>query len=55
VWSAEIADEEKALDWAFGHAPGEFMALALSLANEQVRAGARKLPGFRVVEEKRAA
>jgi len=55
VWSAEIADESAALDWAYNHAPGEFMALALSLANEQVRAGVRSLPGFKVVEEKVAA
>ncbi|SFB52539.1 hypothetical protein SAMN03159496_04661 [Rhizobium sp. NFR07] len=52
VWSAEIADEEAALEWAYTLAPVEFMALALSLANERVRAGARELPGFRVVEEK---
>lgn len=51
VYSAEIADEEKAMDWAYNHAPGEFVALALSLANEQVRAGARSVPGFVVKED----
>lgn len=48
----KIADEEKALDWAFGHAPGEFMAMALSLAEEQVRGGVRSIEGFSIVEDK---
>lgn len=52
VWNVNIADEEKALDWAFTHAPGEFMAMALSLAEEQVRGGVRQLPGFSIVEDK---
>lgn len=52
VWSAEIANDDEALSWAYGHAPGEFMALALSLANEQVRSGVRVLPGFVVTEGK---
>lgn len=55
VWCAEIADEEAALNWAYELAPGEFMALALSLANEQVRLGKRELPGFVVREERAAA
>ena len=55
VWSAEIEDEEKALTWAYEHAPGEFMALALSLAEEKVRAGARSVPGFLIKEEKVAS
>ncbi|MEB2845903.1 hypothetical protein [Endobacterium cereale] len=52
VWNVNIADEAKALDWAFEHAPGEFMAMALSLAEEQVRKGVRSIEGFSIVEEK---
>jgi hypothetical protein len=54
-WVAEISDEGLALDWAYEQAPGEFMALALSLANEKVRSGVRTLPGFVIKDEKRAA
>lgn len=52
VYKVNIADNSKALDWAFEHAPGEFMAMALSLAEEQVRGGVRELPGFSIVEDK---
>lgn len=52
VYKVNIADQEKALDWAFGYAPGEFIAMALSLAEEQVRRGVRELPGFTIVEDK---
>lgn len=52
VWNVNITDEEKALDWAFTHAPGEFMAMALSLAEEQVRGGVRSIEGFSIVEDK---
>lgn len=52
VWNVNIADEEKALDWAFTHAPGDFMAMALSLAEEQVRGGVRSIEGFSIVEDK---
>ncbi|TCR07239.1 hypothetical protein [Neorhizobium sp. JUb45] len=52
VWNVNISDETKALDWAFEHAPGEFMAMALSLAEEQVRKGVRSIEGFSIVEDK---
>lgn len=52
VWNVNISDETKALDWAFEHAPGEFMAMALSLAEEQVRKGVRSIEGFSIVEKK---
>lgn len=52
VWNVNIADEEKALDWAFTHAPGEFIAMALSLAEEQVRGGVRSIEGFSIVEDR---
>ncbi|MGF9564139.1 hypothetical protein AAIH70_11550 [Neorhizobium sp. BT27B] len=52
VWNVNIADDAKALDWAFEHAPGEFMAMALSLAEEQVRKGVRSIEGFSIVEDK---
>lgn len=52
VYKVDFADQEKALDWAFGYAPGEFIAMALSLAEEQVRRGVRQLPGFSIVEDK---
>lgn len=52
VYKVDFADQEKALDWAFGYAPGEFIAMALSLAEEQVRRGVRQLPGFTIVEDK---
>ena len=52
VWKTDIADTEAALEWAYGYAPGEFTALALSLAEERVRAGVRTLPGFVIREEK---
>lgn len=55
VWVAVLEDPEKALDWAYGRAADEFMAVAQRNADEAVRAGARQVPGFRVVEEKRAA
>lgn len=55
VWFAEIEDTNKALDWAYGRDAARFHELALSMANEAVRGGARSVPGFVVREEKRAA
>jgi hypothetical protein len=55
VWRAELVDVTAALDWFFGEKPEEFTALVQRLADEAVRAGVRKVPGFKVVEEKRAA
>ena len=55
VWVAVLEDPEKALDWAYGRAADEFMAVAQRNADEAVRAGLRQVPGFRVVEEKVAS
>ncbi|TIL91432.1 MAG: hypothetical protein E5Y73_17295 [Mesorhizobium sp.] len=52
VWRAELVDEEKALDWAYGRSPEEFRALCQSQADTVVRAGMRMVPGFRVWEDK---
>ena len=54
VWHAEIADKDAALEWAYGKDAGRFTALALDMANEAVRLGARDIPGFVVKDEKRA-
>ncbi|WP_457659568.1 hypothetical protein [Sinorhizobium medicae] len=55
VWRAELVDEAAALDWWYGERPDAFRELIQSLADESVRRGVRKVPGFNVVEEKRAA
>lgn len=55
VWTAELVDEEAALEWAYGRDPGRFKALVQQMADEAVRAGARAVAGFVVSEEKRAA
>lgn len=55
TWVAVLEDPEKALDWAYGRAADEFMAVAQRNADECVRAGLRQVPGFRVVEEKVAS
>ena len=52
VWLAELADAELAMDWAYGRDPARFTALALDMANESVRLGARAVPGFVVVDRK---
>lgn len=55
VWRVELVDIEKALDWAYGRAADEFLAVAQRNAEEAVRAGVRQVPGFAVREEKVAA
>ena len=55
VWRAELVDENAALDWFWGERPDAFRELIQRLADEAVRAGVRKVPGFAVVEEKVAA
>lgn len=52
VWNVNISDEEKALEWAYLLAPGDFMALALSMAEEKVRGGVRSIDGFSIVEDR---
>lgn len=51
-WVAVMVDEEAALDWAYGRAADEFLAVAQRNADEVVRAGVRSVPGFRVEEQK---
>lgn len=55
VWVAVLEDPEKALDWAYGRAADEFMAVAQRNADEAVRAGLRQVPGFRAEERKVAS
>lgn len=52
VWRAELVDVEKALDWCYGRDPDAFRALCQSQADNQVGAGMRSVPGFRVWEDK---
>jgi hypothetical protein len=55
TWRAELVDEEAAMDWLWARAKDEVLAVAQRNADEAVRAGLRSVPGFRVVEEKRAS
>ncbi|MDX1032808.1 hypothetical protein GOL82_16335 [Sinorhizobium medicae] len=55
VWKAELIDEAAALDWFWGERPDAFRELIQSLADEAVRRGVRKVPGFVVRDEKVAA
>lgn len=55
VWKAELVDEAAALDWFYGERPDAFRELIQSLADEAVRRGVRKVPGFVVRDEKVAA
>ena len=55
VWTAELADEETALEWAYNRDPSRFIALVQQLADEAVRSGLRVVPGFKVLEGKKAA
>ncbi|UYE95803.1 hypothetical protein HAAEEKHM_00083 [Sinorhizobium phage AP-16-3] len=55
VWRAELVDEAAALDWFYGERPDAFRELIQSLADEAVRRGVRKVPGFVVSYEKVAA
>ena len=51
-WVAVLDDEALALDWAYGRAKDEFLAVVQRNADEVVRAGVRQVPGFVVKEEK---
>lgn len=55
VWVADLEDASAALDWAYERAPERFAALVQDMANEAVRGGLRKVPGFVVREERKAA
>jgi hypothetical protein len=52
TWVTTVEDPDAALDWAFGKAPDQFLALALSLAEAEVRVGKRKIAGFTIEERK---
>lgn len=54
-WVARMVDEEAALGWAYGRDPLRFIELAKQMADEAVRAGAREIPGFLIVEERKAS
>lgn len=55
VWKAELVNLEAALDWFYGERPDAFRELIQSLADEAVRRGVRKVPGFAVSYQKVAA
>lgn len=55
MWVAELVDEGAALDWAWGRAKAEFLAVVQRNADEAVRAGLRQVPGFVVREVKSAS
>jgi hypothetical protein len=55
VWKAVLEDEEAAMEWTWVRAKEEVLAVAQRNADEQVRGGARQVPGFRVVESKVAS
>lgn len=55
VWEAALVDEEAAMDWVWGRAKDEVLAVAQRNADELVRSGVRSVPGFRIVERKVAA
>lgn len=52
VWTARLDDMEAALDWWYGERPDAFRDLVQGLADEAVRRGVRKVPGFAVIEGK---
>lgn len=51
-WVAVLDDEEEAMDWTWGRAKAELLAVAQRNADEVVRAGVRQVPGFAVKEVK---
>lgn len=52
IWTATMIDEEQALDWAFGAYKLHFIELVQSLADGDVRGGARDIPGFSIKDSK---
>ena len=53
-WVAVLEDEESAMDWTWGRAKDELLAVAQANADAAVRGGLRAVPGFRVEERKEA-
>lgn len=54
VWEAVLENEEVAMDWCWGRARDEVLAVAQRNADELVRSGVRQVPGF-VVRERKVA
>lgn len=54
-WHAEIADRRAALNHYLKNAPDEFVATIQRLADQDVRAGVRNIPGINAIEERKAA
>ncbi len=52
VWVTTLVDEEAAMEWAWGRAKSEVLAVAQRNAEEAVRGGVRSLPGFKIEEQK---
>lgn len=54
VWVPRLVDDSAALDWAYGKYPARFSDLVIELASTDVRNGVRAIPGFEIIEEKKA-
>lgn len=54
AWRVEITDQRAAIGSMFKRNPQAFIDLAQDLAEKAVRAGARKIEGFTITEEKKA-
>lgn len=52
VWKAQIDVPSKAAAWTWSVHREELMAFVQSLADRDVRAGVRAIPGFTIIEEK---
>jgi hypothetical protein len=52
IWRAEMVDSKAAAGFFWGHRRDRLQDLFVELAAEMVRAGAREIPGFNVIEEK---
>lgn len=54
-WHAEITDRRLALNHYLKTAPEEFVATIQRLADQDIRAGVRNIPGISAIEEKKSA
>ena len=54
VWHAEISDRRAALNHYLKTAPEEFVATIQRLADQDIRAGVRNIPGITAIEERKA-
>lgn len=55
VWSAEVQDFTVFARWAWEHRGSELRQFLRTLADREVSAGARSLPGVTITEERKAA